>query len=114
MPTQSCNIITRNQKKKEEASDGFTNDKRKSKRIMGKPTPNNESKKEDDIEDTVKMTESNFKAQDLIQQKENSKFSSTSSYDSSNSNQETREFDPNLKCQIIETKQMIQFRKDNL
>ena len=72
------------------------------------------SKIEDDIEDTVKMTESNFEEQALIQQKENSKVSVTSSYDSSNPNQETKEFDPNLKCQIIGTNEMIQFRKDNL
>ena len=60
------------------------------------------------------MTESNFKEQALIQQKENSKVSSTSSYDSSNSNQEIRQFHPNVKSQIIETKEVIQFRKDNL
>ena len=58
------------------------------------------------------MTESNFEEKALIQQKENSKASSTSSYECSNYNQETREFDPNLKCQIIETKEMIQFRKE--
>ena len=137
--TQSCNVITRNQKKKKEANDVSTDEKRKSKRIIGKPTPNyaesesnysanpkakttlppdkissKSSKIEDDIEDTVKMTESNFEEQALIQQKENSKASSTASYESSNFNQETREFDHNLKCQIIETKEMIQFRTDNL
>ena len=93
VPTQSCNVITRNQKKKEEANDVSADEKRTSRRIEGKPTPNYaesessystnpkaktalppdeislnsvSSKIEDDIEDTVKMTESNFKEQALI------------------------------------------------
>ena len=76
----------------------LTDEKRKSKRIPEKPTPNYaesessystnpmaktalppdkifsklvSSKIEDDIEDTVKMTKSNFEEQVLIQQKEN-------------------------------------------
>ena len=84
VPIQFCNVITRNQKKKEETNNTITDEKRKSKRIPEKPIPNyaeSESsystnpkaitalppdiissksvsyKIEDDIEDTVKMTE---------------------------------------------------------
>ena len=136
IPIQPCNVVTRNQKKiqdkcknpesrkiakkhipndAEGVSSYSTNPKAKAALPPDKISSKSvSSKTEDDMEDIVKMTESNFEEQALIQHKEYLKVSSTSSYNSSNSNHETREFDPNLKCQIIETKEMIQFRKDNI
>ena len=72
------------------------------------------SKTEDDMEDTVKMTESNFEEEILNQQKTNSSFNGSSSCNSTSSNQRTWDHDPNLKCQFIETKEMIQVRNDNI
>ena len=98
VPTQFYNVITRNQKKKEETNNILTDKKRTSKRMIEKPTPNyveSESsystnpkaktalppdkissklispKIEGDMEDIVKMTDSNPEEEALIQQKEN-------------------------------------------
>ena len=39
VPTQFCNVITRNLKKKEETSNKLNDEKRMPKRVLEKPTP---------------------------------------------------------------------------
>ena len=60
------------------------------------------SKIEGDIKYTVKMTESNFEAEILNQQKANSSFNISSSYNSTSSNQRTWNFDPNLNVNLLQ------------
>ena len=65
-------------------------------------------------EDTVVMDRSNSEYEENKEKEPISTTTSTSNSNSNSSYQETRRFNSNLPCQVIETKEMIQFRHDNL
>ena len=65
-------------------------------------------------EDTVVMDGSNSECEENKEKESISTTASTSNSNSDSSYQETRRFNSNLPCKVIETKEMIQFRHDKL
>ena len=65
-------------------------------------------------EDTDVMERSNSEYEETKEKVPILTTASTSNSNSDSSYQETRRFNSNLPCQVIETKEMIQFRHDNL